>query len=197
MQVRSDGPRRLYSLRPEPFQELDAWLASYRSLWEKRLDRFGHFSVVCAKMALEDARLDLATENRERIGATNLWAMRSGGNGESIVRAESLLPNWSQIPERIQRQVDISRREMARLHQAGEQRNVTPSLVFEQGRGWPLLSMRTTWDGGLQYLPNPGLYQGDSALPHQDEIGGILLSSVAIGQRDSLAVHYRGWICTA
>ena len=42
VQVRPDGPRRLYSLRPEPFQELDAWLANYRSLWEKRLDRFGY-----------------------------------------------------------------------------------------------------------------------------------------------------------
>jgi DNA-binding transcriptional ArsR family regulator len=41
VQVRPDGPRRLYSLRPEPFQELDAWLATYRGLWEKRLDRFG------------------------------------------------------------------------------------------------------------------------------------------------------------
>lgn len=41
VQVRPDGPRRLYSLRPEPFQELDAWLSNYRSLWERRLDRFG------------------------------------------------------------------------------------------------------------------------------------------------------------
>lgn len=41
VQVRPDGPRRLYSLRPEPFRELDTWLASYRGLWEKRLDRFG------------------------------------------------------------------------------------------------------------------------------------------------------------
>ena len=40
VQVRADGPRRLYSLRPEPFQELDAWLENYRSLWDKRLDRF-------------------------------------------------------------------------------------------------------------------------------------------------------------
>ena len=39
--VRPDGQRRLYSLRAEPFQELDAWLASYRNLWEERLDRFG------------------------------------------------------------------------------------------------------------------------------------------------------------
>ncbi len=39
--VRPDGQRRLYALRPEPFRELDAWLAGYRRLWETRLDRFG------------------------------------------------------------------------------------------------------------------------------------------------------------
>jgi DNA-binding transcriptional ArsR family regulator len=39
--VRPDGQRRLYSLKPEPFRELEAWLASYRHLWEARLDRFG------------------------------------------------------------------------------------------------------------------------------------------------------------
>ena len=39
--VRPDGQRRLYSLRPEPFQELEHWLAQYRQLWEARLDRFG------------------------------------------------------------------------------------------------------------------------------------------------------------
>lgn len=39
--VRPDGQRRLYSLRAEPFRELDRWLARYRALWEARLDRFG------------------------------------------------------------------------------------------------------------------------------------------------------------
>lgn len=34
----------------------------------RRLDRFGHFSVVAAKMALEDAALQPAKEDRERIG---------------------------------------------------------------------------------------------------------------------------------
>ena len=40
VQMRPDGARRLYSLRAEPFRELDAWVARYRSLWEARLDRF-------------------------------------------------------------------------------------------------------------------------------------------------------------
>lgn len=39
--VRPDGQRRLYALKPEPFQELEAWLSGYRQLWEARLDRFG------------------------------------------------------------------------------------------------------------------------------------------------------------
>ena len=39
--VRPEGQRRLYALRPEPFAELEAWLADYRRLWETRLDRFG------------------------------------------------------------------------------------------------------------------------------------------------------------
>src|ERR1051325_3442955 len=36
----------------------------------KRLDRFGQFAVVCARLAVEDAELDLAREDRERIGST-------------------------------------------------------------------------------------------------------------------------------
>ena len=34
----------------------------------KRLDRFGQFSVVAARQALQDAHLDLASEHRDRIG---------------------------------------------------------------------------------------------------------------------------------
>jgi DNA-binding transcriptional ArsR family regulator len=41
VQVRALGAQRLYSLRPEPFRELDAWLTQYRSLWEARLDKLG------------------------------------------------------------------------------------------------------------------------------------------------------------
>src|SRR4030088_1009571 len=38
--VRPEGRRRLYSLRPEPFRELDDWMMGYRAMWEARLDRF-------------------------------------------------------------------------------------------------------------------------------------------------------------
>jgi DNA-binding transcriptional ArsR family regulator len=38
VEVRSEAQRRIYSLRPEPLQELDEWLSGYRALWEQRLD---------------------------------------------------------------------------------------------------------------------------------------------------------------
>lgn len=40
VRARPDGPKRLYSLCPEPFRELDAWVTRYRCLWEGRLDKF-------------------------------------------------------------------------------------------------------------------------------------------------------------
>lgn len=36
--VRRDGQRRWYGLRPEPLAEVDAWLAPYRVFWSDRLD---------------------------------------------------------------------------------------------------------------------------------------------------------------
>ena len=43
-----DAQRRLYRLKPEPFQEVDAWLAPFRKFWsahvdalERHLDRLG------------------------------------------------------------------------------------------------------------------------------------------------------------
>ncbi|MCX4770100.1 metalloregulator ArsR/SmtB family transcription factor [Streptomyces sp. NBC_01260] len=39
VEARVDAQRRLYRIRPEPLAELDAWLASYRTLWSASLDR--------------------------------------------------------------------------------------------------------------------------------------------------------------
>lgn len=41
VEVRPDAQRRLYRLRPEPLVEIDAWLAPYRRLWARSLDRLG------------------------------------------------------------------------------------------------------------------------------------------------------------
>ena len=37
--VRQDRQRRLYSLRPEPFRELEDWMNDYRALWDARFDK--------------------------------------------------------------------------------------------------------------------------------------------------------------
>jgi DNA-binding transcriptional ArsR family regulator len=41
VQMRPDGQKRLYSLRKEAFDQIEAWVANYRRQWEARLDRFG------------------------------------------------------------------------------------------------------------------------------------------------------------
>jgi DNA-binding transcriptional ArsR family regulator len=33
-----DAQRRLYRLKPKPFQELDAWLAQFRRFWSAHID---------------------------------------------------------------------------------------------------------------------------------------------------------------
>jgi DNA-binding transcriptional ArsR family regulator len=38
VEVRQKAQRRVYSLRPGPLAEIDAWLGRYRALWEQRLD---------------------------------------------------------------------------------------------------------------------------------------------------------------
>jgi 3-oxoacyl-[acyl-carrier-protein] synthase II len=48
----------------------------------KRLDRFGQFSVASARMALEDSRIDLAAEDRERIGTMMGTALGGVAYGE-------------------------------------------------------------------------------------------------------------------
>lgn len=48
VEVRTEGQRRIYTVRPEPLQDIDAWLAPYRRMWaasldalERRLDDMG------------------------------------------------------------------------------------------------------------------------------------------------------------
>jgi len=56
--MRPDGQRRFYTLRPEPFRELEKWLARYRRLWEARLDRL--------EGALEEHRKHRRTTEKEQ-----------------------------------------------------------------------------------------------------------------------------------
>jgi DNA-binding transcriptional ArsR family regulator len=43
VEVQPQANRRIYQLRREPFQELEAWLLSFRRLWEERFDRLDDY----------------------------------------------------------------------------------------------------------------------------------------------------------
>lgn len=43
VEVQQVANRRIYNLRPEPLQELDKWLDSYRRVWEARMDRLDDY----------------------------------------------------------------------------------------------------------------------------------------------------------
>jgi len=58
VRVRADGARRLYALRAEPFQELEAGVRRYRRLWEARLDRLA--------VALELKKAGRAEEHKDK-----------------------------------------------------------------------------------------------------------------------------------
>jgi DNA-binding transcriptional ArsR family regulator len=48
--VRHEAQRRVYSLRPEAFVEVDEWLGDYRALWQNRLDAL-HTEIARGKKA--------------------------------------------------------------------------------------------------------------------------------------------------
>jgi DNA-binding transcriptional ArsR family regulator len=43
VEVQPQANRRIYKLRREPFQELEAWLHSFRRLWDERFDRLDDY----------------------------------------------------------------------------------------------------------------------------------------------------------
>lgn len=74
---------------PEPFRtriaaEVHAFQAAdhMEERRARRLDRFGQFSVAASRLALEDAELDLAHEDRDRVGAMMGTALGGVGMAE-------------------------------------------------------------------------------------------------------------------
>jgi DNA-binding transcriptional ArsR family regulator len=50
VEVRQEAQRRVYSLRPEPLAEVDAWLGQYRAAWTQRFDAL-HTEIARGKRA--------------------------------------------------------------------------------------------------------------------------------------------------
>ena len=68
-----DAQRRLYRLRPEPLQALDAWLTPFRRFWSDHLD------------ALERHldRLDQSAPTKKKTESTRLSPKRKRDKGET------------------------------------------------------------------------------------------------------------------
>lgn len=45
VEVHPMANRRIYKLRPQPLQELDDWLDSFRRIWEERFDRLEDYLI--------------------------------------------------------------------------------------------------------------------------------------------------------
>ena len=68
-----DAQRRLYRLKPEALQEVDAWLAPFRRFWsahldalERHLDRMDQLTTKGATPTKKKARRSRRGPNRER-----------------------------------------------------------------------------------------------------------------------------------
>ena len=68
-----DAQRRLYRLKPEPFQQLDDWLVPFRRFWSAHLD------------ALERHldRMDSSTSTKKKIKRRRRGANRGRDKGEA------------------------------------------------------------------------------------------------------------------
>jgi DNA-binding transcriptional ArsR family regulator len=58
-----DAQRRLYRLRPEPFQEMDVWLAQFRRFWSAHIDAL--------ERHLDRMNLDRMNQDRMNLDRTN------------------------------------------------------------------------------------------------------------------------------
>jgi len=72
-----DAQRRLYRLKPEPFQELDAWLARFRRFWsehvdalERHLDRMDPTTTLATPTKRKTSRKRRSANRERNKGAT-------------------------------------------------------------------------------------------------------------------------------
>ena len=67
-----DAQRRLYRLKPEPFQAVDDWLAQFRRFWSAHLDA----------LELHLDRMDQSTRTKKKAGKKQRGKNREHDKGE-------------------------------------------------------------------------------------------------------------------
>jgi DNA-binding transcriptional ArsR family regulator len=72
-----DAQRRLYRLKPEPLQELDAWLAPFRRFWSAHIDALERH------LDSMDRSVDRATRTKRKTKRIRRGPNRKRGKGET------------------------------------------------------------------------------------------------------------------
>jgi DNA-binding transcriptional ArsR family regulator len=72
-----DAQRRLYRLKPEPFQEVDAWLAQFRRFWSAHVDALERY------LDRMDRSMDRATPTKRKARRTRRGPNRERDKGET------------------------------------------------------------------------------------------------------------------
>ena len=73
-----DAQRRLYRLKPEPFQEMDAWLAQFRRFWSGYVDALGrHLD------RMDQDRMDQSTPTKRKTKGRRRSPNREREKGET------------------------------------------------------------------------------------------------------------------
>ena len=72
-----DAQRRLYRLKPEPLQEVDAWLAQFRRFWSAHLDALERH------LARVDQSMERATPTKRKVRRRRRGPNRERDKGET------------------------------------------------------------------------------------------------------------------
>lgn len=74
-----DAQRRLYRIKPEPFQEMDAWLDQFRRFWERHVDALERHLDRIEQSALQKKK----TKEHGPSRGANRSANQKNGKGET------------------------------------------------------------------------------------------------------------------
>jgi len=78
-----DAQRRLYRLKPEPFQEVDDWLAQFRRFWSAHVDALERHLDRMGKDKDKDKGKDQATPTKRKSGRKRRGSNRERDKGET------------------------------------------------------------------------------------------------------------------
>jgi predicted transcriptional regulator len=78
-----DAQRRLYRLKPEPLQEIDAWLAPFRRFWSAHVDALERHLDRMDQSTLDRSTLDRSTPTKGKTTRKRRGPNRGHHKGET------------------------------------------------------------------------------------------------------------------